>query len=64
MDEQPASDAPEHEDHRATDEPSQGEPEHDPAEGAGESPADEQPGPMGNPAVDEEALRNRQQDES
>ena len=46
------------EDERSTEPPSESPPE----EGADESDAGEAHGPLGNPATDEEALRNRQQE--
>ena len=50
-------------DERATNPPSEEQPEHEPGEGEPEPDPGESPGPLGNPANDEEALANRQQDD-
>lgn len=51
------------EDERATEAPTQDSQESDPAEGSGGDAATQEPGPLGNPEVDEEGLANRQQDD-
>ena len=51
-----------HDDPRATEPPAGGDPEHAPDRKSDERPMSEEAGPLGNPAVDEEALRHRQQD--
>jgi hypothetical protein len=50
------------EDERAAEPPSSDAPESEPAEGSDGPAATEEPGPLGNPEVDEEGLANRQQD--
>lgn len=57
MEREPGTDDSEHDDERAADPPSEGAETEPPG-----SPDSDQAGPMGNPAVDEEALRNHQQD--
>jgi hypothetical protein len=48
-------------DRRAADPPAREQPEHDPGEGEPAESSEQAPGPRGNPATDEEALRQRQQ---
>ena len=49
-------------DERATEPPATGQPEQDPGEGDPEPDPGDSPGPMGNPASDEEALSHGQQE--
>ena len=49
-------------DERATESPASGEPDRDPGEGEPEPDPGDSPGPLGNPASDEEALSHRQQE--
>ena len=48
-------------DERASEPPSDEQPESEPTEGSEGPAATEEPGPRGNPEVDEEGLANRQQ---
>lgn len=52
----------EHDDERGTEPPAEGQPDHNPGEGEADPAPAESPGPMGNPANDEEALSQRQQE--
>lgn len=61
MDDEQQNRDPDHDDSRAAERPSQGADEgHSP--GGGEGDAADEPGPMGNPDVDEEAQSQGQQD--
>jgi hypothetical protein len=50
------------EDEPAVKPPSRSDPEHDAGEDRAEPEPTDAPGPRGNPAIDEEALRHRQQE--
>lgn len=50
-------------DERGAEPPADDSQEAEPAEGSGGDAATEEPGPHGNPEVDEEGLANRQQDD-
>ena len=50
-------------DERATEPPGTEPPDQDPGEGEPEPDPGDSPGPMGNPASDEEALSHRQQED-
>jgi hypothetical protein len=54
--------ASEHDDPRGTEPPAGGDPQDAPRRKSDERSKSEEGGPLGNPAVDEEALRHRQQD--